>query len=164
MKLRYPNPGGSEQSSGWLDFIEARARLALRLTGNELRFRDARTYDQQSATFVVDNAGSYIEIWDVTNPLQAVRQQTTLSGSSQRFGVVINNTVREFVAFRPTAELAKPTAVGKVAPQNLHALASQQMLIIYHPDFAAAAGQLAEHRRNSSQLQVGLATTEQVYN
>ncbi|PTM15129.1 MAG: hypothetical protein DA408_00485 [Bacteroidetes bacterium] len=164
VKLRYPNPGGSEQSSGWLDFIEARARLALRFTGNELRFRDARTYGQPSATFVVDNAGSDMEIWDITNPLQAVRQQTTLSGSSQRFGVVVGNTVREFVAFRPTADLAKPIAVGKLTPQNLHALASQQMLIIYHPDFAAAAEQLAEHRRNFSQLQVGLVSTEQVYN
>lgn len=163
-KLRYPHPGGTVQSEGWLDYIQAHARLALQMTGDEVVFRDVRTAGQASVGFALANAGSDVEIWDITNPLTAVQQTTIANGSGQQFGVVTNGIVREFVAFKSGATLLSAKAAGKVAAQNLHAMPSKQMLIIYHPDFETQAQQLAEHRRTFSGLDVALVPVGQVYN
>jgi antitoxin (DNA-binding transcriptional repressor) of toxin-antitoxin stability system len=162
--LRYPHPGGTSQSSGWLDFIQVRPRLALRMEGDRTFFRDTRSMSRSTTTFVLDNAGSDITIWDISDPLQPQKQATNSSGSSQLFGVTTGNRLREFIAFRNNADFPGAEAIGKVEPQNLHALESQEMLIIYHPDFAEKALELADHRRSFSGLQVTAVTTDQVYN
>ena len=64
--LRYPHPGG-EQSSAWLDFIQARARLRLQLLEDQTSFRDTRTLQQATTTFVLGGATTGTEIWDITD-------------------------------------------------------------------------------------------------
>lgn len=162
--LRYPHPGGADQSSAWLDYIQARARLALRMEGDQTSFRDTRSLAQGTTTFVLDNAGSDITVWDITEPLQVRLQEVNSSGSSLRFGVATADRLREFIAFRSNASFPSPEVVGKVEPQNLHALENAEMLIIYHPDFAEKALELADHRRNFSGLNVIAVPTDQVYN
>ncbi|WP_020538678.1 type IX secretion system sortase PorU [Lewinella cohaerens] len=162
--LRYPHPGGSDQSSGWLDFIQARARLALRVEEDQTFFRDTRSMEQITTTFVVDNASNDVSIWDISNPLQPQEQATTISGNSLRFGLTTAEQLREFVAFRNSSDFPGPEAVGKIEPQNLHGLASQEMLIVYHPDFAEKALELTEHRRSFSGLEVTAVSVDQIYN
>jgi hypothetical protein len=126
-------------------------------------FRDVETTSHPSATFTLSNAGNTIAIWDVTDPLRPKLQETTLSGAQMSFGVA-TQTLREFIAFNTNTGFITPEAVGKMANQNLHGITRADMLIIYHPDFEAAAQQLAQHRNSHSNLTVALAPIGQVYN
>lgn len=162
--LRYPHPGGSTQSSGWLDYIQVRARLALNMQGEQVIFRDSRTVTQSSSTFTLGNAGNEISIWDITDPLAPALQATNSSSNSQSFSVSTNGLLREFVAFRTDASLLEAEAIGAIENQNLHGITEAELLIIYHPDFTTPAQQLAEHRANYSGLTVALASADQVYN
>lgn len=161
--LRYPNPGG-EQSSAWLDFIQARARVQLQLLNEQTNFRDTRTMAQSSSTFILSGVTANTEVWDITNPLQAMLQQVEGSGSSVQFGVNTQDVLREFVAFNANASLLSAEPAGQVINQNLHALGGKDMLIIYHPDFTEQAQRLTDHRRELSGLDVAMVPTTEIYN
>ena len=162
--LRYPNPGGGEQSSGWLDFIQARARLALSYLDEPIRFRDTRTLGQESTTFTLGGASGAIEIWDITNRRQPQKQLATSSGNNLAFGASTQDILREFIAFDPNDELLTAEVVGPITNQNLHALTGKDMIIVYHPDFQEQAERLATHRREFSGLDLILVPTTEVYN
>ncbi|MEL6658718.1 MAG: type IX secretion system sortase PorU [Bacteroidota bacterium] len=162
--LRYPNPGGGEQSSAWLDFIQARPRMALRYLNEPTRFRDTRSLGQESTTFTLNGVSSGIEVWDISSVLQPQRQEVNSSGSSMTFGVSTQDVLREFIAFNPNDELLNAEVVGEIPNQNLHSLAGQDMIIVYHPDFQESAERIATHRREFSGLEVALVPTTEVYN
>ncbi|MEZ4983729.1 MAG: type IX secretion system sortase PorU [Saprospiraceae bacterium] len=161
--LRYPNPGGAE-SQGWLDFIQVQARMALQMVGQEMAFRDVRTRTRGSVKFTLSNVNREVEIWDITHPLLPVSQQLSVDGTTRSFGVATAGLLREFHVFETNMNFATAEAVGRVAAQNLHALGSRQMLIIYHPDFEEQALTLAEHRRSFGGLTVEAVPVGQVYN
>ena len=163
-KIDYPEV--SQQSEGWLDYIEINARRHLAMTGESMEFRDLQTLEQDNSTFRVSNVtGSGFTVWNITNPQVPERQLAIQTGSTVEFGAATRTTLRSFVAFYDNAALPKPeTKVGKIANQNLHSLDNVQMAIIYHPDLEAQANQLAEHRRNFSGLNVALVNVEQLYN
>lgn len=162
--LRYPHPGGSEQSSAWLDFIQARARLQLQLVGEQTPFRDTRSITEASTTFTLSGVNGNTSVWDITNPLQPTRQEGSNNGNNFVFGTTTDGILREFVAFDPNAGLLSAEAIGQIASQNLHALTGKEMLIIYHPDFAEQAERIAAHRREVSGLELEVVSAPQVYN
>ncbi len=163
-RVRYPNPGGANDGSeGWLDFIQLNVRRRLVMTGNELRFRDTETLKHANATFQLENANSNLLVWDITNPLRPENQEFSLSGNQLTFGINID-TLHQFVAFNPTANFPVPEAAGVVANQNLHGFDNLDMVIIYHPEFEAAARTLQRHRQDFSGLNVEIADIGQVYN
>jgi len=57
-----------------------------------------------------------------------------------------------------------PQAVGKVDNQNLHGIASAEMVIVTYPGFLQEANRLADHHRNHDSLDVAVVTTDQIYN
>ncbi|MEM1216433.1 MAG: type IX secretion system sortase PorU, partial [Bacteroidota bacterium] len=164
LKLRYPHPGGAEQSSGWLDFIQLRARQRLTLGDSPLRFRDTRSLANASTTFTLDGITSSVEVWDVTNPLEVRQQEGNLTGSTFSFGAATSDFLREFIAFDTNGSFLEAAAVGRVLAQNLHNLPTADMIIVYHPDFEAAALRLQAHRETHSNLSVHAVPSTQVYN
>ncbi len=164
IKVRYPNPAGSEDGSeGWLDFIQLNVRRRLIMSGNQMAFRDVETLAYPNATFQLQNANSNLLIWDITNPLHPLNQEFTLNGNNLSFGVT-TDVLKTFIAFDRNFNFPPPEAVGKIANQNLHGIDNVHMVIIYHPDFASEAQRLADHRSNHSNLNVALARIDQVYN
>ncbi len=163
MIVDYPRPGGgNDGSEGWLDFLEVNVRRQLRLYGNQTTFRDVRSVNFNATTYQIDGVDDQVQVWDITDPQGARRQNTTRSGSELIFGAE-SRTLRTFVAFRPQNLNTPVEAIGPIANQNLHALSEEEMVIIYHPDFEAEALRLAEHRRSHSGLRVQAATIDQVY-
>ncbi|MCB0641166.1 MAG: hypothetical protein KDC44_05975, partial [Phaeodactylibacter sp.] len=63
----YPSLG-SASTEGWLDYVQMNVRRDLRMEGNQMDFRDIKTLDYATSTFTLSNAGSSVEIWDITNP------------------------------------------------------------------------------------------------
>ncbi len=162
--VSYPNPqNADDQSEAWLDYIQLNVRRALSLSGNQMSFRDVQTTAFSTSTFVLSNAGNNLTIWDVTDPLRPKIQETNQSGNQSSFGVETQQ-LREFIAFNNASGFEEPEAVGKIANQNLHGTTRSDMLIIYHPDFEAAALQLAQHRSSHSNLAVTVTPIDLVYN
>lgn len=156
----------AKPSQGWLDYIEVNARRRLVMSGKMMSFRDMRTRNNTSTTFRLSGLdGSSLNIWDVTQANVPYRQAYTGGGNAVSFGANTENVVRNYIAFYDNAGFPTPeTAVGKIANQNVHALAAEDMIIIYPSEFESAVQQLAQHRRDFSGLKVGTVLMHELFN
>jgi len=125
----------SASSTGWLDFIQLNVRRSLVFSGNQLSFRDPKTLNFPSSTFELSN-----------------------------FSNNNTNELKEFIAFEPNSTFQIPTAIGAIPNQNIHEIASADLLIIYPAEFESAALQLAEHRRNYNGFEVHTVLVDDIYN
>lgn len=162
VKIQYPEI--SQQSEGWLDYIEINARRQLRMTGSVMEFRDLTSLAQAATTFRVSDVSGNLTVWDISNVQLPFIQQKTQNGSTLEFGAV-TTTLKSFIAFYDNAVFPKPETVsGRIPNQNIHALENLHMAIVYHPDFEEQANQLAAHRREFSHLDVATVNIFQIYN
>ena len=153
---------------GWLNYIEANVRRNLVMTGDQMDFRDRRSVGSgQIAEFVMSNANSVQEIWDVTEPTNAVSVQFGREGSSLTYRRS-SSVLREYVAITNSVS-QEPFSFGRVDNQNLHSLGLDtpiDMVIVTHPLFMAQAQELAEFHRSEQEnpLTVAVVTEQQVFN
>lgn len=150
---------------GWLNYIELNARCDLNFSGagNQLEFRDTRSVGNNNvAQYTISNINSNVQVWDITDPVNVMSQQTITSGSDLSFNVPAD-IMHQFIAFNGS-NFYTANAVGKVVNQNLHSLPQTQMIILSHPDFLSEANKLADLHRTHDHLSVVVVTNEQVYN
>ncbi len=160
VSIEYPQ---SASSTGWLDYIQLNVRRSLVFNNNQMNFRDPKTLNAATSTFEIANVNNNIMVWDVSNPLIPKNQQYNLTGNALSFGV--NTTdLKEFVVFDSNSSFFKPTAVGNIPNQNIHEIASADLLIVYPAEFENAAQQLATHRRNHSNYEVETVLVDNIYN
>ncbi len=163
VNIEYPEV--SQQSEGWLDYIEINVRRRLTMAGQVMAFRDKETITRDFTTFRLSGATGNLTVWDITNAQVPFLQQKTQNGGTVEFGATTLGVLRNFIAFYDNAAFPKPEKVaGKIAAQNLHGLDNLHMAIVYHPDLEAEATQLAEHRKSFSGLDVALVNVNQLYN
>ena len=158
VRLNYPSVGGS--SEGWLDFIQLSIMKTLVLPENGiLTFRNKATIGNGSMAFDIQNYRNQI-IWDVTNPYQP--QSLAVQSNSIKFNS--GSIPNEFVAHLGLASAIEPSALGKIKNQNIHSIEVEDMLVVYHPNFRAAAEKFVAHRTNHSGIAVRAVDVTQVYN
>lgn len=153
---------GLNNAVGYLNYVGVQTRQLLQWSGNQTAFRSTESLSYGTATFVVSNATDQLQIWDVTDPLHPKNQLFTLNGSQARFGAE-TNTLREFVAFSGSTFDA-PVSVSRVANQDIHGLATPELLIVSPSGFLKEANRLAQFRRQHDGLSVQVVATSQVYN
>lgn len=154
---------GSFNSQGWINWFEIFTRRSISLNGtDQLLFRDWPGVGNNIAEFIVGNATSNTQVWDITDPLAPLRMQGNFSGNEFRF---VNSTtrLREYVAFN-AANFLSPLAIGKIVNQDLHIASPADMLIITHPTLLPQAERLAQLHQQQNGLRSRVITTEQVYN
>lgn len=156
------NPGIAG-SQGWINSFEIHGRRGLAVTGTEpLFFRDWQSVGNGAiADYKIANSGSAFAVWDITDPLQPVKMTTSVTGSQLSF---TNNAarLREYVAFAK-AHLLSPVSIGKIANQNLHSIASADLIIITHASLLAEARKLALFHLQQDGYQTVVATADQVF-
>ncbi|MBM3416886.1 MAG: type IX secretion system sortase PorU [Bacteroidetes bacterium] len=155
-------PGGVN-AQGWLNWFELFARRSISLGGiNRLLFRDWLSTGNSRAEFVVSNAGSNTQVWEVTNPLNPRKMQGSLTGSEFRF---VNDALvlREYVAFNPQDFLI-PSSEGVVAAQNLHASSPADFIIVSFHSLLPHANAIAALHRQRNNLRTIVVSTDQVFN
>lgn len=153
---------GSFNSQGWLNWFEFFPRRNLVLPqGKQLLFRDWNSVGAGNAEFILSGADAATQVWDVTDPFNPVRMNTSVSGTQLRFTNDAQR-LREYVAF--SNQFPVPVAGGKVANQDLHATTEKDFLVIAHPSFLPQAQRLAAFHEERNQLRVLIVTPEQVYN
>ncbi len=150
-------------SVGWLNFLALNCRRELRMFGNQLAFRDLNSIAPGAVSEVVlDQAQNAVNIWEITDPTDVRNVNFTVDGVQKRFRVR-TDSLRQFIAFANTGFLT-PTAIGPVAPQNLHATAlPMDLVIVCPPPFLSQAQRLAEQRITDG-LTVSVVTPQQVFN
>lgn len=161
INLSYNRPVSGAR--GWLNYLIVNAASSLSFSGPQFSFRDVDHLGPENILqFDLSNAGSNVQIWDVTDRFNIRNQQTTQSGNSQLFRVSGENP-REFIAF-DGSEYLSVNIEGLVPNQNLHGMSVKDMFIVAHEDFLDEAERLADFRRTYSDLTVAVITTQQVYN
>ncbi len=146
-------------SVGYLNYIEVNARRNLTMSGTQMGFRDKLSVAPGNVTQFNFSAGSNVQVWDVTDPVNVYKQEY---GSGTSF-TLPTDELREFIAF-DGAGFFFPAPAGSIANQNLHASAQMDMVILSHPNFISEANRLADFHRNNSNLDVIVVTPDQVYN
>lgn len=150
-------------SVAWMNFLRLNCTRELRMTGDQLIFRDLRSVGQGNiADFVLEQASTVQRVWDITDPTRVGSLEYSRNGSQLTFRAA-TDTLRQFIAFKDANYLV-PTRVGRVNNQNLHATElPTDLVIVCPPEFTGPAQQLAE-RRMSEGLVVRIVTPQQVFN
>ena len=148
-------------SVGYLNYFEINVQRKLTFTGDQMQFRKYLNDDISTVKYNLSNADNSVIIWDVTNPVFAEKVVTQAQSDVQSFKAEPN---RDYIAFKNNGSFLSTEFVGKVPNQNLHGYRNIDYIIVTHPDFLEQANNLADFHRSFSDLDVLVATTEQVYN
>ncbi|HEY9363266.1 MAG TPA: type IX secretion system sortase PorU, partial [Chitinophagaceae bacterium] len=163
LSFTYTFMPGSFNAQGWLNWFEVFCRRQLSMTNsNQLLFRDWRSVGNSSGEYVISNAQSGLQVWDVTDPLSPVKMTGDLQGGEYRF-VNDCSALREYIAFNNTAYLL-PLVAGKIENQDLHDAIAAEYLIVTPPEFISEAQRLAQFHLTKNNLRSKVVTTSQVFN
>jgi len=153
---------GQANAEGYLDFFGLQIQRSLRLYTQPTIFQNLTSLTQDSVRYQIGQAAAQMQLWDVTNPQRPAAQSFRLSGTEALFGTS-GRVLRRFVAFSET-QLLTPVSSQPISNQNLHAVATPNLLIITSPIWVKQAQRLATFRRQNDDLDVIVVTTNQVYN
>ncbi len=154
-------PGGVN-AQGWVNWFEFFGRREISLgSTHQLLFRDWQSAGNSQAEFIVAQAGSGTQVWDISNPASPVRMQGIFQNGAFRF-VANAAQLREYITFDGQSFLV-PDAIGSVPNQDLHNSEAADFLIIAHPTLKSEAERLALFHQQKDGLQTLVATTTQVY-
>ncbi|MGZ3989908.1 MAG: type IX secretion system sortase PorU [Flavisolibacter sp.] len=153
---------GSFNSQGWLNWFElfCRRKLALPSSG-QLLFRDWNSVNPGGAAFVLSQADPDTQVWDVTDPLDPVKMNATLSADQLQF-TGDARTLHEYVGF--AKHFLNPVAEGKIENQNLHAGPEADFLLVSYGPFLQQARRLAAFHQQHEGLRTVVVTADQVFN
>ncbi len=152
----------SSTSVGYLDFFELNVQRELKFADDQMMFRQIINEGSSIAKYNLSQAGQNISVWDISNPVNPQKVLTQVEGSGLTFKADAT-TFHEYIAFT-TSNFLAVEFVKEISNQNLHSYRNIDYLIITHPDFLAEAGILADFHRLHGNLEVLVATTDQVYN
>lgn len=155
---------GSFNSQGWLNWFEVHARSNLSMTGvDQLLFRDWNSVALGNVgQFIISNAESTTQVWDISDPLQPVKMKGVLTGTNLAF---VNDCGRlhEYIAFNNNNFL-QPVAIGKIINQDLHSNGVADYIIITHGNLLPQAQRLAQFHQQREGLKTAVISSEQVFN
>jgi len=156
------SPGGNMAASGYIDYVEFLARARIVYRDRQLVISDRRTVGSGKVTrFTVESSVS-IGVWDVTDPFAPRALQTSTQGGNTLF-TAATDSLRKFVAFS-SSHIRQPARIVPVQPQNLHALAPADMIIVTHPLFRDYAGRIAEIHLADDGTSSIVVTPAEIYN
>jgi len=147
----------------WLDFIQIEGKKKLEYVGTPLLYHHYDTTTRVIAFNLINSTNHDLEVWNVTNPHEVYSYPIQITPQGLRFSFR-EGGLNKFAVFRPGSSYPQPKLIRKIENQNLHALPSAELLIVYHPDFEQAALELADHRRIFSGLDVVAASVDKVFN
>lgn len=151
---------GSIQGA-WLNYLTISYERAISLAQGSLCF------DTDAPSVALADAPASTVVWDVTAP-RAMRQMAlTADGSAQTWTNAYSGT-RRYAAFDPAkaSTLPRVTIAGTVSPQNLHAMATPDMVIVTPREWYDQAQRVAAMHSNdqADPLDVSVVVDTDVYN
>lgn len=151
---------------GYLDYLEVNCKRELSMAGDVMFFRNIDNLNSGNYNhFILSNATSATQIWDITDPSNIKQVNTTLTAGAIDF-YDTTDSLKQYVAINPASSgsFSEPTVGETVANQNLHANEPSDFIIITYPEFLSQAQKLATAHEQKDNMKVNVVTTEQVYN
>ena len=155
----------SSADIGWLYYLELNVRRALTMSGSQMSFRDATSFGTGNvAQYDLATSNSNITIWDVTDPINIVKDSTQfVSGNTLQFKAPADS-LRQFIAFDGQTFYTPALIVGQVANQNLHALSATDLVIVAAPQFMSAANSLAAYHQSHDNISAQVVNENLIFN
>lgn len=151
-------------AAGYLDFIEINCEEPLTRLNGQFYIRNTKNIASGSVSrFVVEGNGNGLKIWDITNPLQPMMQDLTISSSSQFSFVASTSEVRSYIAFSLN-DVFRPTGITPIDNQDIHGSEVPQYVIVSHEDFLPQANRLGQIHYDNEGLSYIALSQEQVFN
>jgi hypothetical protein len=158
------NPGFSS-AIGYLDYLELVVRRQLKLSGNEMHFRDAVTAAPGNiADFYLANTSSSTLVLDVSDLFNVTMLETQAQGGSLQFRQRCDTIVEYFAFNEGSNALGTPVSYGSVPNQNLHAVRGIDYIIVAHSLFWSQAQRLAALHEANDGLSSLVVTPQMIYN
>jgi hypothetical protein len=149
---------------GWLDRVVINLRRNLVFSGTTFQFRDARiTATGNICNYNITSNNASTTIWNVSDIINPYQQNVTTTGNVLSFNASADS-LNEYVVFSTTSTLPKPTFVGNVVNQNLHALTQADYVIVSPAQFIPYANRLAALHEQQEGLTYAIVTPQQIYN
>jgi hypothetical protein len=159
--INYSSP--ENNAIGWLDYLELNVTRDLIMTNDFMLFRYSNLSNDLTAQYEISNANSNTIIWDITDPINIQKMQTSYMNSKLMFNDSIN-ILKQYCMFNGN-NFNSPNFVGLINNQNLQAVSSNvQYVIISHPNFLNAANRLAIFHKENDDLISIVVTPQQIYN
>lgn len=156
--------GADDNAIAWLDFVEVNFRRKIKASDDALFIRDAQSVGAGNiAEYTIENSTAETKLFDITQWNNAKQVALTLSGTIAK-GKQTASELREFAVFRDNGNFQVPELVGEVKNQNIHAIATPELVIVTHPAFLTPANTLANFHRNYDGMKVEVVTDSEVYN
>ncbi len=153
----------TNNSIGWLNYLELNVTRALVFTGGEMSFRNPYSVGPGNVSnYTLSNSNPQVTIWNVTDPVNVKKVLANQNGNSQTFRLE-NDSLLEFIAFDQT-NFHQVSFDEKIANQNLHGLTPPDMIIISNPLFLDQAERLAQYHRTRDNLSVEVVDLTKIYN
>ncbi len=134
-------------------------------SGNQILMGYANTTG--SERFLLPNASPTTQVWSINNTRFPVNMQTTPyndnAGSGLSFFAASSHTAM-YVAFDPSKTLKKISRYENVENQNLHAMATPDLLIITDKIFHEQAERLADVHRAVDGIDVLVVDQDKIFN
>jgi hypothetical protein len=161
LRVEYNKPVST--SVGWMDYIAINARRELRFTPPSLSFRDHLSYGAgEIVQFTISSATDDLEVWDVTDPINATRQQGVSAGGSFTFNAPAEE-IREYIAFDGSG-FEQPEFIEEVKNQNLHSYEAVDYVVLTHPDFMDQAQRMLMLHQQFDGMSGFIVTPQEIYN
>ncbi len=140
------NKNGDPGAIGYVDYFMAKARCRVDWpSSNQFTFYETRFLPAGQTRAVVLNSSEPAVAWDISNPLEPVQTIGSLNGNTYSWTIPAD-TLLPLHIFKGNQVYPNPTIIGNVANQNLHALPTPQLLILYHPQFQNETTRLLAHK------------------
>ncbi|QHT70192.1 type IX secretion system sortase PorU [Rhodocytophaga rosea] len=167
LKLTYTyDKKGLTDAAGYLNFAGLQVKRELKAYADQTTFMALESMEYEEVNYIIKDATSQLNIWDITNPQIPANQIYALTGSTAVFGAKAGTnagSLKEYILFSGTS-FDNPVSVQRIANQNLHALSTPQFLIITPGIFKEQAIKLADFRKSHDGLQTEVATLDEIYN
>jgi hypothetical protein len=152
----------SAQDMGWLNYLALNVRRNIKLSGNQLIYRDKNSVGSGNITkFTISGVNSNTVIWDISDFFNIKKQEGINSGGTYVYSAS-TSILKEFITFN-TPDSLNIKYCEKVKNQNLHALPQADLIIVTHPNFLTTATELANYRKEQG-MSVNVASTQEIYN
>ncbi len=145
-----------------LDWIEVEYERSLSMRDSRLQFMVNPT---TPSAYRISGVSEKTVVWDITKPWDIKEVKGTYSAADHSLTIDVNDRgFREFIAFEPSARGTNIPGKFKVANQNIHAMATPDMVIITPDEYTPAAERIAALHRSHDGMIVHVLTPEKIYN
>lgn len=103
-------------------------------------------------------------VWNVTTAGSPKVYSTTAGGSTVSFNATLSASCEHLVAFDPTRTLRQISSYAPVENQNLHALATPDMVIVTSPGLKEQAQRIADYHATADGMDVAVIEQEKIFN